>query len=140
VRLAEAAAACKGRARMKPTATGGGDSSGTRSNGRAAQRIELGCLCRRDFLDGQTRRDAGLAGLGARWTRWGQAAGGCGARQQGRQLTSFCAAPGAGSSLYFRGLSGACDCDIVITVLGGSRMGRLCVGPGADDEDAVRVQ
>lgn len=30
------------------------------------------------------------------------------------KLTILCAAPGAGSSLYLRLTSGACDCDIVI--------------------------
>lgn len=35
-------------------------------------------------------------------------------RVVGKQLTILCAPPGAGSSLYLRLTSGACDCDIVI--------------------------
>jgi hypothetical protein len=43
----------------------------------------------------------------------------------GSRLTIFCAAPGAGSSLYFRALSGARDCDIVIAGGPAQRGGRL---------------
>jgi hypothetical protein len=57
--------------------------------------------------------------------------------EQGAQLTIFCAAPGAGSSLYFRGLSWACDCDIVIITALGAAEQAGCEGVRAR---ATRVQ
>lgn len=64
------------------------------------------------------------------WTRTGRCEW---EDEQGAQLTIFfCAATGAGSSLYFRGLSGACDCDIVMMTASGAETNRRPVrrGPG----------
>lgn len=56
----------------------------------------------------------------------------------GSRLTIFCGATGVGSSLYFRALSGACDCDMFIArAVVGEDAG---AGPGADDEGAVGMQ
>ena len=78
---------------------------------------------------------------------WGRATGDGGSRdatEGGRQgteaeakLTILCAAPGAGSSLYLRALSGASDCDIVI--LAGCGVSRNRLGPGRG-EGAVGMQ
>jgi hypothetical protein len=51
------------------------------------------------------------------------------------QLTSFCDATGAGSSLYFRALSGACFCDMIVIIAGAVVVeGSGRAGPGAVDE------
>jgi hypothetical protein len=54
------------------------------------------------------------------------------------QLTIFCDATGAGSSLYFRALSGACFCDMIVIIAGAVVVeGSGRVGPGA--KTRVRV-
>jgi hypothetical protein len=58
-------------------------------------------------------------------------------RETGKQsqLTNFCDATGAGSSLYFRGLSGACFCDMIVIIAGAVVVeGSGRAGPGAADE------
>ena len=61
----------------------------------------------------------------------------CERRRAGKQsrLTIFCDATGAGSSLYFRALSGACFCDMIVMIAGAVVVeGSGRVGPGAVDE------
>jgi hypothetical protein len=58
-------------------------------------------------------------------------------RGTGKQssLTIFCDATGAGSSLYFRALSGACFCDMIVIIAGAVVVeGSGLAGPGAVDE------
>jgi len=52
-----------------------------------------------------------------------------------RQLTIVCDATGAGSSLYFRGLSVGCFCDMIVIIAGAVVVeGSGREGPGAVDE------
>ena len=96
VRRAEAAAGCK---RNEDEANKSGDSDGSRLWARANAQTP-------------TVEDASAEGpmLGCGETSV------CEERRAGKQsrLTIFCDATGAGSALYFRVLSGACDSDMLI--------------------------
>jgi len=121
VRLAEGAAACNS-ARMRPRA------GVSRADGR------------RSALQRQRQRQRQRSSRGRTAEGGGRGAWSGGRTEQGakqKQLTILSGATGAGSSLYFRALSGACDCDIVIAAaaVGGGR-GTGCSGPGAGDEGA----
>jgi hypothetical protein len=63
----------------------------------------------------------------------GEASGSGRGRGTGKQssLTIFCDATGAWSSLYFRALSGACFCDMIVVIAGVVVEGSGRAGPGA---------